>query len=149
MNVRASSTSSSVWITHAQAAAILGVHPSAIPKLVRKGALSSRGRGPRPSLHIDEVTALLRAREEAKTRPRVPWRRPRVRVPPDDEHEWVGAVRAATLLGVSRSRIAQLTAAGRLPFSTRAGQRWYRVDQLELIRNAREANRRRSPSRAH
>lgn len=54
---------------------------------------------------------------------------------------WATTDEAATILGVSTTRVRQLVAAGRLP-AVRHGRRWvFRRDQLEVVANARDARK--------
>lgn len=83
-------------ITVRNAAQILGVHPSAIPKMIRRGDLSKREE--RPVLARAEVIALRDARAvqaQARTEQAKPRQGPR---PPDREHTWLRAAGAAVLL---------------------------------------------------
>lgn len=124
------------WITTREAATILNVHPLTVTKLIGRGAL--RRRSKRPCLRRSDVEDLAHHRAQPKP-PKAP---PPVRhdVPPDTEHEWVrGNEAAAAILGVSPSRISQLAAQGRLPFTySKTSRRWYRVDHLELVARARQ-----------
>ncbi len=57
-----------------------------------------------------------------------------------DASYWLGATRAAAILGVNVSRLNQLVAAGRVPFEVHAdGRRMYRREQMLTVANAREA----------
>ena len=88
------------WITVQQAADILGVGKSAIPKMLRRGDLTKRAQ--RPILNRTEVLAYrdarlaaMQAREKA-ARPKGPSQPP----PPDTDHVWLTSQQAGALLGV-------------------------------------------------
>lgn len=77
------------WITAREAAEILGMHISAIPKMVRRGHLSPRDR--RPRFSRADVEALRESRT-ARSASRAESRAPQ---PPDAEHVWLNANEAA------------------------------------------------------
>lgn len=84
------------WVTQVEAAELLGVHRSAVPKMIRRGDLTPR-QG-RPSLSRDDVMKLAAARvtaaEERELRRAAKPVGPR---PPDQEHEWLLGQAAADL----------------------------------------------------
>lgn len=134
----------SEWITQIQAAEILGVHRSVIPKMLRRGELVARGQ--RPSLSRDDVIALARARSErADERERRRSQPPPGLLPPDETHVWLPAPVAAALLGCSVVAVNARARRGRLPSVVSGGRRWYRLDQMELYLRARAARASRSP----
>lgn len=54
------------------------------------------------------------------------------------DNPWLTNDQAAQILGVSRSRVSQLAAAGRIPaHRTTTGRRVYRLHQIEVVANAR------------
>lgn len=62
---------------------------------------------------------------------------------------WLDGAQAAKILGVSRTRVAQLAAAERIPSHVSAlGRRWYRQRQLEVVANARNRKWHPQPSGA-
>jgi hypothetical protein len=126
-----------VWITQAQAAELLGCHVSRVAKLVAKGELISRGRHGRASLDRDQVLELRAKRERRAQAPRKPPRRRTGRFePPDAEHDWLTSAQAAVLLGFSSVAVNKRCRRGRLPFVEKAGRRWFRRDNLELVKHA-------------
>jgi hypothetical protein len=54
---------------------------------------------------------------------------------------WCRTREAASILGLSATRVQQLAAEGRFPYVEHAGIRLYRRPQVEVIANAREARR--------
>lgn len=118
------------WVTHREAAKLLRVHVSLIPKMLRRGDLASRRQ--RPSLARDQVLELAVARslESAELERRRSTGRPAGPRPPDEAHEWLTAPAAAAVLGCT-----QVALHGR----AHAGRRWFRLDLLELLLRARSA----------
>src|SRR5690349_7641357 len=128
----------SEWIGAREAAEILGVHPSSIPKLRRRGALVRRPDGRRPAFSRAQVHELAatraRAEEELdRRRKRPPW----TPSPPDDEHEWLLIRPAAAVLGIKPTTLSNRVGFGRVPCTTHDGRRWFRLDHLEGILRAR------------
>ena len=126
-------------MTHREAALLLGVHVSLIPKMLRRGDLTSRRK--RPSLSRDQVVALAVARRAAaaareRRRPLVDMTGPQ---PPDDEHEWLLVPTAAVVLGCSEGALKMRANRGRVPYMVHGGRRWFRLDQLELLVRAQVA----------
>lgn len=119
------------WITGRKAAQILGVHVSAVPKIVRRGDLEPR-HGRRPSLLRDDVEA-LRDRRSAPRPARAP---SPASQPPDAVHDWLTSTEAAALMGVGRTAVNARARRGKLPSELSDGRRWFRRDHLELVRNA-------------
>lgn len=120
------------WVTQNEAARLLGVHVSLVPKMVRRGDLTPRRE--RPSLRRDQVDELAAARKAAvadqESRRTTPRPGPR---PPDDEHDWVLAPAAAALLGCSVVAVRARANRGRVPSRLSGGRRWFRLDHLELV----------------
>jgi hypothetical protein len=124
------------WITVREAAGILGVHMSAVPKMIRRGDLARRER--RPILNRADVIALRDARRtgaEMRAKPRAG------AMPPDDEHEWLSARQAGSLMGVGAAAVSIRARRGRLPSVKHDGRRWFRRDHLELVKRADEVRR--------
>lgn len=98
-------------ITRDQAAHVLGLTPDQVTRLRRHGLLVDLGTYPTYSLDdVLEVAA----------------------------DPWLDGVEAAKILGVSRTRVAQLAIAERIPSHVSPlGRRWYRQRQLEVVANAR------------
>jgi hypothetical protein len=130
------------WVTQHEAARLLGVHVSLIPKMLRRGDLSSRRA--RPSLSRAEVLELADARERARVERarRDAASRPAGPRPPDDEHDWLLGPAAAAVLGCSQGALGMRASRGRVPFTVHRGRRWYRLDLLELVVRARVARAR-------
>ncbi|MCP3422729.1 hypothetical protein [Nocardioides pinisoli] len=130
------------WVTQREAAKLLGVHVSLIPKLVRRGDLTPRTA--RPSLARAAVLELAQARahraverERSRSAPASPR-------PPDRHHEWLLTPAAAALLGCSVVALGARARRGRVPSTMHDRRRWYRLDQLELMMRAKDATQRRS-----
>lgn len=114
-------------VTHAEAAAILGVHVITVTNMVRRGDLVPLLRAKARQLPRDQVEALAADRWSC-------WR--------TRSTYFITTEEAAELLGVSRTRVGQLTERGFLPVvetGRRAPARLYRRRQLEVIGNARRA----------
>lgn len=139
----------SEWVTQRQAADLLGVHESAVPKMVRRGDLKPRA-GERPSLSRSQVLELASARAAAaaeRERQRVA-RRKRGPRPPDDDHDWVLEPVAAAVLGCTAIALKGRAARGQVPYVVHDQRRWFRLDHLELLVRARVAReRQRLPGR--
>lgn len=135
----------SEWVTQRQAAELLGVHISLVPKMVRRGELSPRAG--RPSLSRAEVLEAAAARERrAMERERRRSMSPGPQ-PPDTEHDWLLAPAAAAVLGCSVVAIGARARRGRVPSTLHDGRRWFRLDHLELLVRAQVARERRQVSR--
>jgi hypothetical protein len=128
-------------VTQRQAAQLLGVHPSLIPKMLRRGDLTSRRE--RPSLSRAQVLELAAARERAAAERAERDAKPRSAGPrpPDDEHEWLLGPAAAAVLGCSEGALGMRANRGQVPFAVHGHRRWYRLDLLELLLRARAARR--------
>jgi hypothetical protein len=124
----------SEWITVRQAAQILGVHMSAVPKMVRRGDLTPRST--RPRLERAAVEALRDAREAR----RIPAELSSPR-PPDEAHVWLPTAAAAAVVGCSKVALNARARRGRIPSVLHEGRRWYRLDHLELWLKAQAAQR--------
>lgn len=124
------------WITVREAAQILGVHMSAVPKMIRRGDLTKREQ--RPILDRAEVIALRESRSAAAdarvTRRGTP-------APPDNEHEWLSAREAGAFMGVGSAAVSIRARRGRLPSVLHDGRRWFRRDHLALVRRADRVKR--------
>ncbi|MCK9826066.1 hypothetical protein NOCD_21465 [Nocardioides cavernae] len=130
------------WVTVKEAACLLGVHYSAVPKMVRRGDLTPRSNK-RPSLSRQAVLELRAVRaERARLRalPPAPKAPP---APPDDDHGWVDAATVAAHLDVGIAAVHQRARRGRLPFTLGSDgrTRFYRLDLVEMAVRAQEATR--------
>ena len=108
-------------MTHREAAEILGMSVTQIPKLIRDGLLD-RVEGQFPSLSRTQV-------EEQARNPRLT--------------EWVNVTVnvtvAALILGLSKTRVGQISNKDLLPFEiTASGRRRFRRTQIEVISRARQ-----------
>src|SRR6476469_1513870 len=136
------------WVTYKQAARILGVHFSNVPKMVRRGDLTPHPTR-RPSLRLADVIRLRDARaERARLRslppePRPPKDPPQ---PPDREQPWVGAEVVARHMGVGVSAVHQRSRRGRLPFALGSDgrTRFYQLAQVDATLRAQVATRTRA-----
>jgi hypothetical protein len=126
------------WVTQRQAAELLGVHISLVPKLVRRGDLTPRRS--RPSLSRDQVVQLAAVREAAAVEAKRARTAPGLQ-PPDDEHDWLLAPAAAAVLGCSLVAVRARANRGRVPSTLSGGRRWFRLDHLELVVRAQAARR--------
>lgn len=134
-------------ITHAQAAALLGCHPSNIAKLVKKGHLTSTGlRGPGVgTLDLDEVVQLREERIKAERERRLRYDRvdPRPQGPPAElgDFEWLTPDQVGQRLGITGTSVRFRAARGTIPH-VRAGKRiWIRADHLKVWSQARRVAR--------
>lgn len=128
-------------MTHREAAQLLGVHVSLIPKMLRRGDLTSRRESPALSRRqVVELAAARAARaDECERRRRTP--RTGGPRPPDDEHDWLPTPAAAAVLGCTEIALKGRAARGQVPYMVHSGQRWFRLDLLELLLRARAARR--------
>jgi excisionase family DNA binding protein len=124
------------WITVREAAEILGVHISAVPKMVRRGDLTPRKR--RPRLRRVEVEAL----RDARLKPRPSKQRRTGPKPPDEDHDWLLAPAAAAVFGCSVVAVRARAVRGRVPSTLHDGRRWFRLDHIELVVRAQVARQR-------
>lgn len=129
------------WVTHREAADLLGVHVSLIPKMLRRGDLTSRRK--RPALSRAQVLELAAARKRAAAERERRRSEPIGLRPPDDEHDWLLAPAAAAVLGCSEGALGMRANRGQVPFTVRGHRRWYRLDLLELQMRAQVARERR------
>lgn len=133
------------WITAREAAEILGVHKATIPKLRRRGELTTRPDGERPAYDRQQVTELRNRRAQPRPEPPTlqppppyePWRAS----PPDDAQDWLTSDQAAALMGVTRNAVNDRAKRGRLPSEMHDGRRWFRRDHLELVRRVDQVKR--------
>lgn len=123
-----------------EAAEILGVHMSAVPKMVRRGDLAPRNQRPRLS------RAAVEALRDARAAPKPAKDRKGSPAPPDDENDWLLAPAAAAVLGCSVVAVRARAVRGRVPSTLKDGRRWFRLDHLELAIRAEVAQRRRQVS---
>lgn len=139
----------SEWITAREAAELLGVHVSAIPKMIRRGELTPRARR-RPSLRKSDVVALREhrvTRDSARQQPTERLKIEPVRahasspLPPDADHAWLNSDQAAAFMGVTRNAVNDRALRGRLPSQMHDRRRWFRQDHLELVKRADPAKR--------
>ncbi|SDS20770.1 DNA binding domain-containing protein, excisionase family [Nocardioides scoriae] len=130
-------------MTYAQAAAILGVHVSNVPKLVTRGEIRSRGtRGPHASLLRADVEAVLERRRERRRakagQEAAPPPRP-VTAPPDDDHEWLTLEEAGEVIGISGQAVGKRAKRGKIPHVRQGVRVWVRADHAQIAANSRTA----------
>jgi DNA-directed RNA polymerase specialized sigma24 family protein len=137
------------WLTIKEAARLLGVHYSAVPKMVRRGDLTPRANQ-RPSLSRQAVLGLREARAERARLRALPPAPKELPQPPDDGHDWVDAATVAAHLGVGIAAVHQRARRGRLPFALGSDSRtrFYRLDLVDMAVRAQEATRAKSLTRA-
>lgn len=121
---------------------MLGVHYSAVPKMVRRGDLTPRPNK-RPSLSRQAVLELREARAERARLRTLPPATKSSPAPPDDEHDWVEATAVAAHMGVGVAAVHQRARRGRLPFTLGSDglTRFYRLDLVDMAVRAQEATR--------
>jgi len=108
-------------LTYAQAAEMLGVHEITVLRMVRRGDLSTKAKWAKTGLFRADVEQLSLQR----------WR--------PGKHTWLTTTQVGRQLGVSRSRIFQLSNAGMLPFRLNPqGRRLFRPGQIAVIARARK-----------
>lgn len=129
------------WITAREAAEILGVHKATIPKMRRRGDLTTRPDGQRPAFDRQQVMALRDRRAEPRPKPPPLPSEPWVASPPNAAYEWLSSDQAAALMGVTRNAVNDRARRGRLPNEMHDGRRWFRRDHLELVRRADQVKR--------
>lgn len=136
----------SAWVTQREAARLLGVHVSAVPKMVRRGDLSPRDG--RPSLSRVQVLELAAARAavaaELEARRTTKRSGPR---PPDDEQDWLLTPAAAAVLGCTEIALYGRATRAKVPYVVHDHRRWFRLDLLELLVRAEVAEERRRIAR--
>jgi excisionase family DNA binding protein len=139
------------WVTHREAAEILGCGVSNVPKLITKGELTPRrqpdGRRVRAGcLSRQEVEQLAdQRREAASAKPREPRPYQRVDHRPDTDHLWLSPAAVAEQLGVTAQAIRQRVKRGRLPAVENGGRIWIRADHFHQVEAARTATATRRP----
>jgi len=135
------------WITYAEAAEILGCHYSNVPKLIRKGHLTSRGRVGDGALDRSEVEALAERRRLASENfaPKPKPDRKRVELRPDSDHDWLSPREVAQLVGITPQAVIKRIHRERLPATEKDGRWWVRRDLLEQVEAARLAGKTRLP----
>lgn len=125
----------SVLLTYDQAAEILGCGVSKIPKLIRKGELTSYGgRGQGPSLRRDEVQQLAEARAWAAEERRIAKLVPKASDPPApvNGRGWLTPDQAGALIGITGQAVRMRCRRDKLPH-VRAGRLyWVREDHARL-----------------
>lgn len=137
-------TGSGDRVTYAEAAALLGCHVSNVPKLIRRGLLTSHGgRGTKGgTLDRREVEALAerrKAEREARDS-RAPTSRAADRRP-DGNHDWLTVAQVAQLVGLSEVGVRKRIARERVPAVRHRGRWWIRRDLLEQVEAARLVTR--------
>ena len=130
------------WITQREAADILGCHVSLIPKMLRRGDLTSRPE--RPSLRRADVEA-VRDRRLALVAAQTNRPDKREVQPPDNVHDWLLAPEAGEFMGVGPEAVRVRARRGKLPSELHEGRRWFRRDHLELVRRADHVKRGAAP----
>jgi hypothetical protein len=136
------------WVTIREAARLLEVHYSAVPKMTRRGLLHPR-KDQRPSLSRAEVLKLRAARAERARLQALPppaKEPPKAPEAPNDEHEWVLADVVAAHLGVGVAAVHQRARRGRLPFTlgSDGATRFYRLELVDMAIRGQAASRTRT-----
>lgn len=131
------------WITHAEAAAIVGCGLKVIDNRQRAGVIERRYPHDRkiPSLSRAsvEVFAEQWQRQQAEARERAdPAQMPKDG-PPDDGDVWLDTTTASLVVGVSTQYLGRLALQGRLPAALDKQKRkwWFRRSQIEDYAAAR------------
>jgi excisionase family DNA binding protein len=135
----------STRISYAEAAEVLECHVSTVPKMVRRGELTSeRRRG--AALDRAQVEALAeRRRARAADLAARSGKRRRVDPRPDTDHEWLRPAEVATMLGISQQAITRRLRRGLLPGTWSHRKWWMRADHLEQVAAARSARQTSQP----
>jgi excisionase family DNA binding protein len=133
-------------VTYAQAAEMLACHVSNVPKLVRRGLLTSVRRR-EGALDRAEVEALAerRATEREARAARPPRRYQRVDYRPDTDHDWLSPRQVAELLGVTPTAVRRRIQRETMPATENGGRYWVRRDLLEQVEAARLVRKTRRP----
>lgn len=119
-------------VSIAEAAHILGCSLATVGRWVDEGLVGRDKSNAHRGLDRDEVERLAALRWRHHQGPEA-----------GEESYWITAPEAARILDVSRARVGQLVAKGKLPYlATACGVRLFRRHQLEVIANARTARRR-------
>jgi hypothetical protein len=137
------------WVSHPQAAEIMGVGKTTIQRLIARGELHPRKAAPRyPSLDRAEVQAVAeRCWQAERQRIRAAQRRKAPKYPPPPgEHVWLTASQAARLVGITVPGIAKRVRRETIPFVVYKGRRWFRADHMESLGRARRARHLRQPA---
>ena len=128
------------WVTHAEAAAIVGCGLSTIDRHQRAGAIARRHVADRklPSLNRASVEAFAERWQRELAAKQRPKRAPESG-PPDDGDVWLDALTASLVVGVSRQYLGRLAVQGRLPAALDRGRRkwWFRRSHIEEYAAAR------------
>ena len=136
----------SPWVTYDTAAAILGCHVSNVPKLIRKGELTSTGkRGVCLNRKQVEALAHLRAAEREERASRTPRMYQRIDHCPDHDHDWLSPGRSPNSSGSPSRRPSAASTASGLPAVENGGRFWVRRDHLEQVEAARLVRKTRRP----
>lgn len=135
------------WVTHAEAAAIVGCSPRTIDRKQRDGTIARRHTADRklPSLSRRSVEAFAEQwAAEQQEREQVRSAQTRVQGPPNDGDVWLDATTASLVAGVSPQYLGRLAIQGRLPAALDQGRRkwWFRRSQIEDYAAARALARR-------
>ena len=133
-------------VTYEEAAKILDCHISNVPKLVRRGELTSSGTR-RGALSRVEVDALAHRRSAKKQREHSSQLRgPRGSITGRTRTTSGSLPRqVAELVGITKPAVLKRIHRGKLPAVQGGGRFWVRYDHLELVERARLAQRVRHP----
>lgn len=126
------------WVSAARAAEMTGRTLSMLRRAAERGEIITR-KAPRatPALSTESVLAWAEQhpKRERKPKPRA------ASAAPDDGLVWLPRSTVALMLGISTTRVAQLTAADRIPHQRRGHRTWYRRDHIEQLAAARAVHR--------
>jgi len=130
------------WISHTEAASLIGCTVAQVLNLIAHGRLRAR-KGPRRYPSINRASAeaardwwadAVRARADAESTRRQA--RP-ASAPPDDGRVWLTPAQAAEILRVTVSTVHQQARDERLPAYRRGHRWWIRADHLAQVQAAR------------
>lgn len=139
------------FITYGEAGGTLGCGVSNMPKMLRRGALKSRGRGHGPSLRRSKVEKLAIERSRgsaalalsAAETLQLAEARPPVDLPYGSQ--WLSVTHTSSHVGVSPQAVRKRCRRGTIPHVVvGAGSRrayWMRSDHMHLVRNVRLTDR--------
>ena len=125
------------WVTHVEAASLIGCTRHDVARLVDAGELAHRvAPRRRPSIDREAAAAfrpLWTERQEAlqqAIQERHAARRPAT-APPDDGDVWVSTATAALALGITPNAVRQRVERGTLPHRRTAARLWFRRGDVE------------------
>ena len=137
------------WVTHVEAAELIGCTRHDVARLVDSGDLPQRVAARcKPSIDRSAASA-FRAVWEERQRQRHDAKKERIAshrsktAPPDDGDVWVGTSTTALVIGITPSAVRQRAERGTLPHVRTASRLWFRRRDVEIAAAAQVFTRRR------